>query len=92
MRPKLVLCLGATAAQAFLGSSFKLTSQRGEVVHTDTWGVPVMATYHPSALLRIPSKEQRAAMFEAFVLDLKSAHNFTLAASRKRGKRSSPAL
>ena len=88
VKPRLVLCLGATAAQGFLGASFRLGAERGQVLQNEVWGVPLMATYHPSALLRVPSKEQRAAMFEAFVHDLQAAHKYASAPASPRGKRS----
>lgn len=76
VKPKLVLCLGATAAQSFMGPAFKLMSQRGHVIDSTTWGVPLMATYHPSALLRTPSAERRAIMLAELVRDLLAAAAF----------------
>ena len=68
VQPDVVLALGATAAKALLGSSFKVTKQRGEVIERD--GVRYTATLHPSALLRLPPAEREAAV-SAFVDDLR---------------------
>jgi DNA polymerase len=72
VEPKLVICLGATAAQALLGRSFRLTQHRGEVFHPD--GLPpVTATVHPSSILRAQDDESRHAEMKAFVSDLRKA-------------------
>src|SRR4051794_36798056 len=57
VRPKLIIALGATAAQAILGKSFRVTQQRGEL--HDALGTAVMATVHPSSILRAPDSETR---------------------------------
>jgi DNA polymerase len=72
IRPELILCLGATAAQALLGSSFRVTRDRGRVVATDL-GPPAMATVHPSAVLRMQSPEEREIAFAELVADLVAA-------------------
>src|SRR4029079_6480003 len=54
VRPRVIVALGATAAQALLGSNFKVTEQRGKVVTSD-WAGAVVATVHPSAVLRAPA-------------------------------------
>lgn len=69
LRPRGLLCLGATAAQALIGSDFRVTAQRGELVPSKL-APRVMATVHPSSLLRMPDEEQRKAGFERFVEDL----------------------
>lgn len=70
--PKLIVCLGATAAQSLLGSSFRLTKHRGEV--HDVEGMPsVTATVHPSSILRAPDDETRHSEMRAFVADLRGA-------------------
>jgi uracil-DNA glycosylase family protein len=56
VRPQLLVTLGATAAKALLGSSFRLTQHRGEVL--DYAGLPLVATIHPSAVLRGPQERQ----------------------------------
>ena len=71
VRPRLVVALGATAAQTLLGRGFKVTKQRGEV-HALPDGTPVTATVHPSSILRGP-EEARDAAFADFVEDLRAA-------------------
>jgi uracil-DNA glycosylase len=63
--PKLVVALGSTAAQALLGNSFRVTQHRGEVVKSD-WAGPVLATVHPSSVLRAPSGYRADARREFF--------------------------
>ena len=70
IRPRLVVALGATAAHALLGASFKLTEERGRV-HEAPDGLSVLATTHPSAILRAPDSEARRAAMKAFVRDLR---------------------
>jgi uracil-DNA glycosylase len=70
-RPKVIVCLGATAAQALLGSKFRLTRHHGEFISV-AHRPPITATIHPSAVLRAPSEESRHAMMESFVGDLKA--------------------
>jgi DNA polymerase len=71
LHPDVVVCLGATAAQALLGRNFKVTQARGKVL-TDTQIAPmVMATVHPSSILRAPDDESRHTAMADFVADLK---------------------
>ena len=70
VQPALVVCLGATAAQSMLGASFKLMKQRGQVVSSPI-APRVVATIHPSAVLRSPDAEGRRAAYEMLVADLK---------------------
>jgi uracil-DNA glycosylase family protein len=72
IRPRLIVCLGATAAQALLGKTFRVTRQRGEFVKSSLapW---VIATIHPSAILRIPDDGARWDALARFVEDLKKA-------------------
>ena len=71
VRPKVVVALGATAAQALLGRGFKVTERRGELIDTDL-GALVSATVHPSSILRAPDDVSRASAYESFVRDLSS--------------------
>jgi DNA polymerase len=71
--PRLIVCLGATAAQAVLGPKFRLTKARGEVLRPLGEAPAIMATYHPSALLRAPDPDTRRQMYADFVKDLKGA-------------------
>jgi DNA polymerase len=70
VKPKVIVCLGATAAQALLGRSFKVTQRRGEFVATD-FGPEAMATVHPSSILRAPDDAARRTETERFVEDLR---------------------
>ncbi len=79
VRPAVVLCLGATAARALLGSTFRVTQHRGEVFD-GPHGSHLTATVHPSSLLRITDSAERAAELDRFTQDVKAAA--TLAASR----------
>ncbi len=70
VRPRAIVCLGATAAQALLGKDFKVTLRRGEFV-ASALAPLVMATVHPSSLLRAPDEETRHRETARFVEDLK---------------------
>ncbi len=69
MRPRAVVCLGATAAQSLLGRSFKVSERRGELVASPLAPL-VMATVHPSSILRAQTDEDRRAEMKRFVADL----------------------
>ena len=71
VHPELIVCLGATAAQSLLGRDFRITQQRGVFLPHELakW---VMATVHPSALLRAPDPEKRHEEYRLFVRDLAS--------------------
>jgi uracil-DNA glycosylase family protein len=70
LRPKIIVCLGATAAQALLGRDFRVTQHRGEFVKSDL-APHVMATVHPSSILRAPDEATRADEMKKFIADLK---------------------
>lgn len=63
------MALGATAAKALLGSSFRVTKERGTLLESDLAPI-VSATIHPSAILRQRSEEERVAEREVFAADL----------------------
>ena len=65
VKPKLVVALGSTAAQALLGSAFRVTQHRGKVV-VSGWAGPVLATVHPSSVLRAPDEYRADARREFF--------------------------
>jgi DNA polymerase len=69
VQPRLIVCLGATAAQAILGRGFRVSRQRGEVVLTPLGAAT--ATVHPSAILRAPDEESRHREMDLLVRDLK---------------------
>jgi DNA polymerase len=70
VEPEALVCLGATAAQALLGKSFRVTRERGNFVDSPL-APHVMATLHPSALLRIGDDAERKAAIRTFVADLR---------------------
>jgi uracil-DNA glycosylase len=72
VKPEVLVCLGAVAAQALLGRDFRVTRQRGTPVASPLAPV-VTATIHPSAILRRRDKAERVAEREAFVADLRAA-------------------
>jgi DNA polymerase len=69
VQPRVLVLLGATAAQALLGSSFRVSRQRGEFLDSDL-APRVLATVHPSSILRAPDEEARALAYKGFVADL----------------------
>ncbi len=72
VRPKLLVCLGATAAQAIFGPSFRVTRERGKIFES-VLAPKVVATVHPSSLLRQPDEESREREYKLFVKDLRVA-------------------
>lgn len=87
VKPAVVVCLGATAAHSFFGAQFKLMQQRGKLLHdpsqrrtakgsgpgSDGSGLRLVATIHPSAVLRAPDEAGRKDAFAMLVSDLKLA-------------------
>ena len=71
VRPKIVVALGATAAQALLGKAFRVTRQRGELFEQAD-GRVLTATVHPSSILRAPDDDARRREMAAFVDDLRT--------------------
>jgi DNA polymerase len=69
IKPHAVVCLGATAAQALLGPRFRVTKERGTWLQAP-WAKRVLATVHPSSILRAPDDEARQREFELLVADL----------------------
>jgi DNA polymerase len=72
VRPKVLICLGATAAQALLGQQFRVTQQRGKLVESPL-APHVLATVHPSSILRAPDSGTRHQEMKRFVRDLRQA-------------------
>jgi DNA polymerase len=70
VEPRVLVCLGATAAQALLGKAFRVSQQRGIFIES-TLAPRVMATVHPSSILRAPDDEARREEMRRFVGDLK---------------------
>jgi uracil-DNA glycosylase family protein len=70
VKPRVIVCLGATAAQALLGARFKVTQHRGAFVPSPL-APRVLATVHPSSILRAPDDEARRREMSAFIADLR---------------------
>ncbi len=90
VKPVVVVCLGATAAQAVLGPKFKLMQQRGQPLPSPPslgsgpggGQMQVVATIHPSSVLRAPDSEGRRAAYDMLVTDLKVAAKVAKEVSR----------
>lgn len=77
-RPRIIICLGATAAQSLLGPDFSVLRRRGQFIPS-TFAERVLATVHPSSILRARDDDSRHEQMEAFVRDLKiAAHELQL--------------
>jgi len=70
LKPKIIVCLGATASQALLGRTFRVTQHRGELLESSLAPF-VMATVHPSSILRAPDEDSRHQQEREFLADLK---------------------
>ena len=74
VRPRVVVALGATAAQAIIAPDFRVTEDRGTIVEPRTPGAPkLLATIHPSAVLRLRSSDERAEALRLLAADLATA-------------------
>jgi DNA polymerase len=71
IKPRALVCLGATAAQALLGSTFKVSTERGKFVESPLASL-VMATVHPASVLRAQTDEERHQAMEELVADLRT--------------------
>jgi uracil-DNA glycosylase len=71
VKPEIIACLGATAAQALLGRQFRVTRQRGKLLPFRP-SLRVVATVHPSSVLRAPDDQARALAFDQLVADLRT--------------------
>ena len=77
VKPALIVCLGATAAKVLLGPRFRITQQRGQVQRRE--GLPdVLATFHPSYLLRLKDRPGGDEAYAQFVHDLKAAARYLM--------------
>lgn len=74
--PRVIICLGAVTAQSILGPKFKITASRGQPIHQEDQYV--IATWHPSAILRAPQKTDRERMHQELVTDLRLASSLCL--------------
>ena len=75
VQPKVIVALGATAAQGLMGSSFRVTKQRGTVLRIEGYP-PILATVHPSSLLRQITDQDRERETQQFIADLKKSAEF----------------
>ena len=88
LRPTVLVCLGSTAAQALLGPTFRVTVHRGEWVPSPL-APHVLATVHPSSILRAPDEGARAEAMQAFIRDLRPVARL-LASAEKRSAAPGP--
>lgn len=88
VKPQVVVCLGATAAQAMLGRSFRVTKSRGRK-QSAPFADAVFATVHPSAVLRAPDADARAEARRALVTDLGKVAKYLGAREREVTRRAS---
>ncbi|MCI0747769.1 MAG: UdgX family uracil-DNA binding protein [Verrucomicrobia subdivision 3 bacterium] len=78
VKPQVLVCLGASAAQALLGREFRVSQQRGQLIDSPL-APHVLATVHPSSILRAPDDESRRAERKKFIDDLKKVSRIILA-------------
>lgn len=71
VKPSIIVCLGATATRSLFGATFGLMKHRGEIISDQTWAPWMMATYHPSALLRMPDERLRHEARANFTNDMR---------------------
>jgi uracil-DNA glycosylase family protein len=83
IRPKLLVCLGATAVQSVFGPEYRVTKERGQFV-THAWAPQATSTVHPSAILRAPD-DQRETEYQRFVDDLRKVRAASKSARSARG-------
>ncbi len=82
--PDIVVCLGATAARSLLGPDFRVTRQRGQTLPGPS-NTPVIATVHPSSILRVADPHAHLVDLERFIDDLRRVADH-LAGSRPEGR------
>ena len=82
VKPEVLVCLGATAAQALLGRQFRVSVDRGRAI-ASTLAPHALATVHPSAILRAPDDEARRAEMKRFIADLKKVAALLRSASSR---------
>jgi DNA polymerase len=80
VEPRLIVCLGATAAKALLGPQFRITKERGHILDSP-WGASAIATWHPSAVLRADDQAHADDLFRELTADLSLAARHVQAAA-----------
>ena len=88
IRPRVIVCLGATAAKALLGRDFSVMKKRGVPVQSE-WAPAVVATVHPSAVLRAPP-DQRALAERMFIADIRKVARVLAKETQTDGRGASP--
>jgi uracil-DNA glycosylase family protein len=71
VRPLILVPMGATACQAILGKDFRVSQERGKAIHGSAWAPSIIATVHPSSILRAPDAAARAEALAAFEKDMR---------------------
>lgn len=84
IEPELVVCLGATAAQSLMGNQFRITVERGKFFE-HPWAKQLVATVHPSAILRVPDRYEEE--YSLFLRDLRTVANRVAELDRSRSRR-----
>jgi DNA polymerase len=87
VQPRVLVLLGATAAQALLGRTFRVTKSRGQIYRDTDFAQAVMATVHPSSILRAEDEESRRFQLDAFVADLSKVAPLLTATLDERKRR-----
>ena len=83
VKPQVIVALGATAARSLLGKDFKVTQRRGELIESEL-APYIVATVHPSSILRAPDEDTRHAEMARFIDDLKQVAKALRSAERRR--------
>jgi uracil-DNA glycosylase len=83
VQPKVLVCLGASAAQSLLGKDFRVSRDRGKLVRSEL-APHVLATNHPASILRVPDRDAREQQRREFVQDLKKVSDLLAALALKQ--------
>lgn len=83
VKPEVLVCLGASAAQSLLGRDFRVSQQRGQLVES-TLAPYVIATMHPSSILRAQDEDSRHLQMQAFINDMEKVAQLLKMPARKR--------
>jgi len=71
VKPRIIVLMGAMAAQSLMGNAFRVTKERGKLITGTEWAPAIVATVHPSSILRAPDDQTRREQYAAFVADLR---------------------
>jgi len=89
VKPEVLVCLGASAAQALLGRAFRVTRDRGKLIPSDL-AARVIATVHPSSILRAQDEASRHSQLESFIKDLREVASLIHGMRTKAPRAKSP--